>query len=218
MFPDCQFFLFFTHVLVYILLFLSLLCHCSKVLICMYVCYVLFNKYSILNTHNPIHVHKQRVVHHLSPTRCLAGNSRRPLNVGSIMSPDQMSWNRLVFVHCCCCCCCHANDREVTAGQSSVVELTELGVTGTQRLRVCILSACRVYRSGWLPGSAGVQGRARTERISRTGRERRADGCGRTDRGARLQRIARLSRSARRYRTSRQVTLPRSGGSKGGGR
>ena len=30
--------------------FLSLLCHCFKVMICMYVCYMLFNKYSILNT------------------------------------------------------------------------------------------------------------------------------------------------------------------------
>ena len=45
-FPDCQFFLFFTHVLVFILLFLSLLCHCFKVMICMYVCYMLFNEYS----------------------------------------------------------------------------------------------------------------------------------------------------------------------------
>jgi len=27
-----------------------LLCHCFKVMICMYVCYMLFNKYSILNT------------------------------------------------------------------------------------------------------------------------------------------------------------------------
>ena len=44
-FPDCQFFLFFTNVLVFILLFLSLLCHCFKVMICMYVCYMLFNKY-----------------------------------------------------------------------------------------------------------------------------------------------------------------------------
>jgi len=42
-------FLFFTHVLVFILSFLSLLCHCSKVMICMYVCYMLFNKYSVLN-------------------------------------------------------------------------------------------------------------------------------------------------------------------------
>jgi len=39
----------FTHVLVFILLFLSLPRHCSKVMICMYVCYVLLNKYSILN-------------------------------------------------------------------------------------------------------------------------------------------------------------------------
>jgi len=37
------------HVLVFILSFLSLLCHCSKVMICMYVCYMLFNKYSVLN-------------------------------------------------------------------------------------------------------------------------------------------------------------------------
>jgi len=50
-FPDCQFLnIFFTHVLVFILLFLSLLCNCFKVMICMYVCYMLFNKYSILNT------------------------------------------------------------------------------------------------------------------------------------------------------------------------
>jgi len=27
-----------------------LLCHCFKVMICMYVCYMLFNKYSVLNT------------------------------------------------------------------------------------------------------------------------------------------------------------------------
>ena len=40
------FYIFFTHVLVFILLFLSLLCHCFKVMICMYVCYMLFNKYS----------------------------------------------------------------------------------------------------------------------------------------------------------------------------
>jgi len=31
---------------VFILLFLSLLCHCFKVMICMYVCCMLFNKYS----------------------------------------------------------------------------------------------------------------------------------------------------------------------------
>ena len=42
------FLLFFTHVLVFILLFLSLLCHCFKVMICMYVCYTLFNKYSVI--------------------------------------------------------------------------------------------------------------------------------------------------------------------------
>ena len=43
--PDCQF-LFFLHVLEFILPFLPLICHCFWVLICMYVCYVLFN-----NTH-----------------------------------------------------------------------------------------------------------------------------------------------------------------------
>jgi len=48
MFPDCQF-LFFMHVLVFILPFLPLHCHCFLATICMYVCYVLFNKYSILN-------------------------------------------------------------------------------------------------------------------------------------------------------------------------
>ena len=31
----------------FILLFRSLLCHCFKVMICMYVCYMLFNKYSM---------------------------------------------------------------------------------------------------------------------------------------------------------------------------
>ena len=41
------FFKIFTHVLVFILFFLSLLCHCFKVMICMYVYYMLFNKYSI---------------------------------------------------------------------------------------------------------------------------------------------------------------------------
>ena len=46
-FPDASFFNFFTYVLVFILLFLSLLYHCFKVMICMYVCYMLFNKYSI---------------------------------------------------------------------------------------------------------------------------------------------------------------------------
>ena len=43
-----KFYLFFTHVLVFIFLFLSLLCHYSKVMICTYVCYMSFNKYSIL--------------------------------------------------------------------------------------------------------------------------------------------------------------------------
>ena len=49
------FFIFFTHVLVFILLFLSLLCHCFKVMICMYVCYMLFNKYSSSST-NYLHL------------------------------------------------------------------------------------------------------------------------------------------------------------------
>ena len=48
MFSSLPVFLFFTRVLVFILLFLSLLCHCFKVMICMYVCYMLFNK----NTQN----------------------------------------------------------------------------------------------------------------------------------------------------------------------
>ena len=47
--PVCFFYI-FTHVLVFILLFLSLLCHCLKVMICTYVCYMSFNKYSILNS------------------------------------------------------------------------------------------------------------------------------------------------------------------------
>jgi len=46
------FFYFFTHVLVFILLFLWFLCNCSKVMFCMYVCYMLFNKYSILKYSN----------------------------------------------------------------------------------------------------------------------------------------------------------------------
>ena len=51
----CQFFkVFFTHILVFILLFLSLLCHCFKVMICMYVCYTLFNKYSKFSSINPL--------------------------------------------------------------------------------------------------------------------------------------------------------------------
>jgi len=40
----------FLFLVMFILLFLSLLCHCFKVMICMYVCYMLFTKYSILNT------------------------------------------------------------------------------------------------------------------------------------------------------------------------
>jgi len=46
-FPDCQF-LFISE---NILPFLPLICHCFQVLICVYVCYALFNKYSILNSH-----------------------------------------------------------------------------------------------------------------------------------------------------------------------
>jgi len=50
MFSSLPVFFIFTHVLVFILLFLSLLCHCFKVMICMYVCYMLFNKYSIYSS------------------------------------------------------------------------------------------------------------------------------------------------------------------------
>jgi len=50
-FPDCQFFFIFYSCfsVLFTFSFLSLLCHCFKVMICMYVCYMLFNKYSILN-------------------------------------------------------------------------------------------------------------------------------------------------------------------------
>jgi len=46
--PDCQFLLFFMYVLVFILPFLPLLCHCFQFMICIYVCYVLLNKYLIV--------------------------------------------------------------------------------------------------------------------------------------------------------------------------
>ena len=44
----CSFLYIFTHVLVFILPFLPLLCHCFYLMICMHVCYVFVNKYSML--------------------------------------------------------------------------------------------------------------------------------------------------------------------------
>jgi len=51
---------FIFYVLVFILPFLPLLCHCFYVMICMYVCYMLFNKYSILNNNGRLTGTRQR--------------------------------------------------------------------------------------------------------------------------------------------------------------